>query len=212
MKKLGLLLFGMHYNTNYYNFNYPGKKTYRIDYRFSLDNYKKFLFDYFIKNNYSIDTYLSTYQSEISDQLLRDYSPKKYNLSSFNPKACRVFSRNLNFINVINLCLNTKIFYDLILITRFDLLFQITFDQINIDNEKLNLVSTLENPDYIDDNLYILPFNKLKSIRTVVKRNHEKMLHFTFSDMKIYCGDINFLYNEPGKAVSDLSFYKIVRR
>jgi hypothetical protein len=212
MKKLGLLLFGMHYNTNYYNFNYPGKKTYRIDYGFSLDNYKKFLFDYFIKNNYSIDTYLSTYQSKISDQLLRDYSPKKYNLSSFNPKACRVVSRNLNFINVINLCLNTKIFYDLILITRFDLLFQITFDQINIANDKLNLVSTLENPDYIDDNLYILPFNKLKSIRTVVKRNSEKMLHFTFSDMKTYCGDINFLYNEPGKKVSDLSFYKIVRR
>jgi hypothetical protein len=212
MKKLALLLFGMHYNPTYTHV-LQGGVTYSIDYRVSFDNYKKFIFDYFYSNNYSIDTYISTYESDITQELLKDYSPKKYILEPFRANKQQVIARNSHFISAIDLCLqNPDIHYDLILITRFDLLFQIPFNQINIQTDKLNLVSILEKPNYIDDNLYILPFNKLESLQKVAIRNRKKMLHYTYPQMNSFCGEINFLYNEPGKFVYELSFYKIAGR
>ena len=52
--------------------------------------------------------------------------------------------RNKKIDEVVDLCLNSNKHYDLVLITRFDLLFQKDFNQSNINLDKFNLVSILE--------------------------------------------------------------------
>ena len=73
--------------------------------------------------------------------------------------------------------MNNNIEYDLVFITRFDLLFQKNFNESNIQLDKFNLVSKLEHPKLICDNLYIFPFSKLKQFYTIVELYINCSLH-----------------------------------
>jgi hypothetical protein len=77
--KLAVLFFGMskcHYN--YYN---SGNK-YFVDYENSYENYKKFIFEFFISKGYDIDVYFTTNKLDEKDTktICEKYNPVKYNL------------------------------------------------------------------------------------------------------------------------------------
>jgi hypothetical protein len=105
---------------------------------------------------------------------------------------------------------NNDIKYDYVLITRFDLHFNDNFDNFDLFNDNLNLVSVLEKPDYIDDNFYFLPFSKLEALLQISLANYKKMFHFIKDELE-QVFDINYIKNEF-KEVQNLSFYKIIRR
>jgi hypothetical protein len=54
MGKIALILFGISYYENYKHWS--GMKTI-VDFRLSFENYKKFIYDYFINLGYNIDVY-----------------------------------------------------------------------------------------------------------------------------------------------------------
>ena len=150
--KLAVLLFGIS-KIKKYN-HWTGNKYY-VDYEKSYENYKQFIFDYFESIGYDIDIYFTTniLHDENKKKLCEKYKPIKYNF--IENKTDNIKSRNEKLDNVIDLCLNNGLIYDLILITRFDLLFQKKFDESNINFDKFNIVSILEKPDLICDNFYL---------------------------------------------------------
>ena len=207
--KLAILFFGM--SKCHYNYYKTGDK-YFIDYEKSYENYKKFIFEFFISMGYDIDVYFTTnlLDEEDTKTICEKYNPKKYNFmeNAGNINACR----NLKLINVINLCLGSKITYDLILITRFDLLFQKDFTESNIQFDKFNLVSILETPNFICDNFYLFPYKYLQPFLEVSINNLNNRFHDIKNELyeKINPNSIHYILNEKC-IVENLSFYKIVR-
>jgi hypothetical protein len=207
--KLAVLFFGMskcHYN--YYNSN----TKYFIDYEKSYDNYKKFIFEFFINKGYDIDVYFTTNKLDEEDTktICEKYNPVKCNF--IENKGNHILSRNSKLINVINLCLESEITYDLILMTRFDLLFQKDFSESNIQLDKFNLVSVLEYQYTICDNFYLFPYKYLDTFLKIAKNNLNNSFHTIKKELyiKINSNSINYILNENCH-VSNLSFYKVYR-
>lgn len=209
--RLALMLFGISYLEDYDNRRYKGC----INYKRSLENYKKYIFEYFESKGYTIDVYISTNEvsEEVKKQLIEDYRPIKIITNRFITKKKKRFNvfknRNFKFKNLINLIDNDN-YYDNFLITRFDLLFQIDFKDVNIKLDKLNIVSILEKNKFICDNFYLMSninfynFKKIINNKGIFYNSHllKKNLENNF--------DINYLFNEF-KLVGQLNFYKIVR-
>ena len=157
--RLGLLLFGVSLEINKH---WQYGTLYSLDYNNSYDNYQKYIFEYFTKKGYDIDVYIST-NKFINDkdvnELTEKYKPVK--CSFIEDREDIVLSRNKKLESVIDLCINEGNEYDLILITRFDLLFQKDFANSNIDFDKINIVSVLEKSNLICDNFYLFPYKYL---------------------------------------------------
>jgi hypothetical protein len=209
--KLAVLLFGMskceyrHWHNNI---------KYSIDYANSYENYKKFIFDFFIKKGYDIDVYFTTnpLNDEDKKEICEAYKPIRCSFVEEDPYGNNDTNRNNRFNQVIDLCFESGIHYDLILMTRFDLLFQKEFDKSNIQLDKFNLVSILEVPNGICDNFYLFPYHYFQSFSTIVKRNLNKSLHWIQGELYDSLGksSVNYILNEHCQ-ISELSFYKIVR-
>ena len=166
--KLAILFFGISKMEEY---NHPWNgETYSIDYAKSYENYKTFIFDYFKGLGYDIDVYFTTnvLDNKSKKELCETYKPIKYN---FIESKERITGRNGKLNNVIDLCLESGFTYNLILITRFDLLFQKKFGKSNIDFDKFNIVSKLEKQHLICDNFYLFPYKYLKPFSNIVKKN-----------------------------------------
>lgn len=207
--KCALLLFGMSFckYKNWYS-----KKNMQINYKDSYDNYQKYIYKYFHDKGYSIDVYFSTNVSNNDEhkKIIKKYNPIRY--SFIENEKNRILSRNKKLLNVIELCLNNNVDYDLILIIRFDLLFQKDFEKSNIKLDKFNLVSILEKDHLICDNFYLFPFPKLKQFHEITKKNINKSFHNIKDDIEKIDNKefVNYILNEK-KSIGNLSFYKIVR-
>lgn len=208
MKRVALCLFGLsllqhkHFNGNIYSVNYKR----------SVSNYREYIYKYFQEKGYTIDVYLSTNELNDTDkkELLETYRPIKY---SFKKDEDNIYkSKNVKVDSVIDLCLSSNINYDLVLLTRFDLLFQKKFNHSNICFDKFNLVSILERPNLICDNFYLFPFNILPTFSTIVKNNINVWHHGIKNDIYSIHGPrfVNYILNE-NVVIADLSFYKIRR-
>jgi hypothetical protein len=207
--KLALLLFGISKQQNHKYWRQGLKIS--IDYNLSYNNYKQFIFDFFKKKGYDIDVYFATniLNDEDRKNLCEKYNPVK---CSFIENANHTISRNNKLDNVIDLCLDSGILYDLILITRFDLLFQKDFNKSNIQLSKFNLVSVLEKDHLICDNFYLFPYKYLTGFSKVVKKNITISHHFIKKDIESMLPDnpVNYILNERC-FIRLLSFYKILR-
>lgn len=207
--KIALLLFGMSYceYTHWYS-----KKKLKINYMNSYDNYQNYIYKYFYDKGYDIDVYFTTniLSDEEKNNLIKKYKPVKY--SFIKNKKNKILSRNEKLVNVIELCLNNNIKYDLVLVTRFDLFFNKDFSKSNIILEKFNLVSVLENNNLICDNFYLFPFYLLEKFYIIVKKNFKISHHLIKKDLEKINGTayINYILNEK-KIINQLTFYKIVR-
>jgi len=130
-----------------------------IDYRQSLDNYKTYLINHFTAKGFAIDFFLSTYNSTIENELIKDFAPKKYVLVPFKTGKSNHISRNSHYINVLNLAnmhsIHNKITYDLVIVTRFDIMFKKPLDELRIYHDRFNISYRCETDPNIDDNFYI---------------------------------------------------------
>lgn len=207
--KLAVLLFGLS-KCEYHHWSL--KKNVLIDYNESYNNYKKYIFDFFKNKGYDIDIYFSTnlMNNEDKQEIINKYQPLKYNFIKNNKD--KIKSRNIRLNHVIDLCLTSKIEYDLVLITRFDLLFKKDFENSNIDYDKFNLVSILQRPELICDNFYLFPYKYLIIFSNIVKKNLSKSFHRIQKDLyeKFNIENINYINNE-NCVIAALSFYKIIR-
>ena len=205
--RLGLLLFGVSLEINKH---WQYGTLYSLDYNNSYDNYQKYIFEYFTKKGYDIDVYIST-NKFINDkdvnELTEKYKPVK--CSFIEDREDIVLSRNKKLESVIDLCINEGNEYDLILITRFDLLFQKDFANSNIDFDKINIVSVLEKSNLICDNFYLFPYKYLKPFKKIIKKcsniNHRNIK----KDLE-KIDSINYILNENCD-INELSFYKIIK-
>ena len=207
--KCALLLYGLSFCK--YKHWYS-KKTLQIDYKDSYDNYQKYIYKYFHDKGYSIDVYFSTNISnnEEHKKIIKKYNPIRY--SFIKKEKNRILSRSKKLLSVIELCLNNNVDYDLVLITRFDLLFQKDFEKSNIKLDKFNLVSILKEGYTICDNFYLFPFSKLKQFHEITKKNINKSFHYIKDDIEKIDNKefVNYILNEKTN-IGNLSFYKIVR-
>ena len=205
--KLALILFGISLEINRY---WQYGALYSIDYNNSYDNYQRYIFDYFKGKGYDIDVYISTNnlnsENDISE-IIDKYKPVKYRIAD----DCEyyIISRNKKLESAIDLCIEGGGEYDLVLITRFDLLFQKDFADSNIQFDKINIVSVLERPNLICDNFYLFPHKYLKDFQKVIRKcaniNHRNIKN----DLE-KIAPINYILNE-NRDISELSFYKIAK-
>ena len=89
--KLCFLLYGISYNDAYHNYYY--NKDFIIDYRHSIDNYRKTIYKYFIDLSYDIDVYFCTnYSNEmIHNSLIEDFDPTGFYFMKKRWKSrCRI--------------------------------------------------------------------------------------------------------------------------
>lgn len=199
--KLALLLFGISLEINKH---WQYGTLYSVDYNNSYDNYQKYIFEYFTNKGYDIDVYISTniLFDKDKDELLNKYKPIKYSFIETKDK-------NKKINDVVDLCINEGKEYDMILITRFDLLFQKDFANSNIQFDKINIVSILEKPEYICDNFYLFPYKYLKDFQKIIKKcsniNHRNIKN----DLE-NIAQINYILNENCD-ITALSFYKIAK-
>ncbi len=233
-KKIAILLYGLSYCENFKHFN---KKQFNINYKKSLENYKNVLFNYFNSNYFDIDIFICTNKSKKNDELINDFKPKKYlfiedninNMKTYydenksnileknkllkiqHPE--RYYYTNIKKLSVLKLCKEyseeNKIKYNNIIITRFDLKFNISFEEANINYGMFNVISMLEKPNLIDDNFYLFPYY---NINNLIKILEENLCEWGHSYKKYFDDifDLNFLYNE-NKNIKFLSFYSINR-
>ena len=210
MKKIAVLFFGL----TCHIYRHHSGKLKKIDYSLSLNNYQEYIYKYFENLGYQIDTYIATnnYRDELKKKRIKDkIKPKKFAfIKNFRNKHK---SRNTKFLKVIELCLNEDINYDLVLITRFDLLFQKKFEESNIKLDKFNLVSILERNDLICDNFYLFPYQYLRKLYELLKDrpmlNYHRIKHLIES----LNGEnfINYILNEHND-INHLTFYKLVKK
>ena len=220
--KLALILFGISLEINRY---WQYGALYSVDYKNSYDNYQRYIFDYFKGKGYDIDVYISTNnlnsENDIAE-IIDKYKPVKYRIADDNDngEGCEdgedgeydkdyIISRNKKLESAIDLCIEGGGEYDLVLITRFDLLFQKDFADSNIQLDKINIVSVLERPNLICDNFYLFPHKYLKDFQKVIRKcaniNHRNIKN----DLE-KIAPINYILNE-NRDISELSFYKIAK-
>ena len=218
--KLAIGLFGISYKENYEHWRL-GRVT--IDYRKSLENYRKYLFEYFESLGYQIDVYLATYDSKMINQLKHDYQPKEVRLIEhlyatgdlwYNLLVGRQ-SRHNCIKACLEMIINSQQAYDHILLTRFDLIFCKPLSSVSIDCNALNIVSILESREVICDNFYLFPGKYSQKLLTKLKErdggsyedNNYDYHAFEPLFLEVF-PKINFMTNECRKA-EYLSFYKI---
>jgi len=200
------------------------KKCMEIDhFKYNYENYQEKIFDYFLGKGYKIDVYFST-NDNMNDidknKLINAYKPINYNFIDENlypavqpggPTPTKMASKHRKVENVLEMCLDSKIDYDLVLLTRFDLIFNDNFNESNIKLDKFNIVSELESKHFICDNFYLFPFKYLREFLEIAKdyRTTLKGYHVMRGSIeKRLNTEINMIKNEK-KPVLDLTFYKI---
>ena len=127
----------------------------------------------------------------------------------FNIRLDRQYYENDKI--VINKREDSKIDYDLVLLTRFDLIFNDNFNESNIKLDKFNIVSELESKHFICDNFYLFPFKYLREFLEIAKdyRTTLKGYHVMRGAIeKRLNTKINMIKNEK-KQIVDLTFYTI---
>ena len=186
-KNVAILFFGIHYLPSYFHW---AKWRINVNFEVSVKNYKKYLFQYFQKQGYKIDVFISSYHSEKERDLLKTYKPKKYQFCDIKNGDDHTIQRNERFLEVIDLCqlheIQNSFQYDEYIITRFDLEFLNHLDILNIDKTKINIPYRMDTEaqfDVKEDNFYILYndyFEKFVRICRKMPRNESfhKIHHY----------------------------------
>ena len=225
--RLALILFGLSYCKEYdRNEKYNGRKKgiFLVDYRKSIENYKKYIFNHFSKLGYEIDVFICTNNSSKEQNVLDDFKPKSYlfvgdsfdNIDHEDRNIRRYLSRNTKVINATKLCLEysekNNIKYKHVLITRFDLLFKRKFNDINYDKFNISFSLNKENDNKkICDNFYFLPFNMLNKFYKILKLSKFESTHNIYPLIKKKIENIHFILKNNPKKILENDFYSFVR-
>jgi hypothetical protein len=203
-KNMAICFSGLHYIENMEHWS---KMKSNIHYKQYENNIKTKIYKFF-ERDYEIDTFFCTNSSIMIDDLCKTYNPIKYSIENDlggNFKKRKVLELLLDFIN------ETNKNYDTILLTRFDIYILEQFTNQNIKLNSLNIVSELEHSAVCDDNLFIFPTEYLVKIIGLMKNINLKnacAIHLLKHEFHKHF-EINYICNEPGKLVRDLSFFKL---
>ena len=200
LKKLAIIFNGLHYHEKYIHLH--DNISYFINYQHYLYNIKKSIYNFF-KKDYNIDTIISTNDSPILNNLIADYKPIYFIVSNE--------SRNTKLLNILKLFIKDANNYDALILTRLDIYFLKNF--ININYNKLNIISILETNKVIDDNFYFVPKKYIINFLTILINNltlnnsNKNCLHYLKNQFEENF-DINYLLNEFVQ-VESLNFFKL---
>jgi len=218
VKRVAICFTGISYMVNMIHFS--GSFTYSVDYNESVNNYREYIFNYFINRGYHIDVFISSYDNEKKNQIIETYKPVK---SIFVPYIDgNTDGKRIHTLNVINIVkkysLSNNVKYDNVLITRFDLLFKKKFSEMKVDFKKFNLMSELKEIDSsgircVDDNVFLFPYKMLNSFKNIVESKINPHRIRVQLNKKFGSTSINFMWNETVnyKSVPDLESFKINR-
>jgi hypothetical protein len=171
------------------------KKTTIIDYKTSLENYKKYLFE---NNNYEI--FFHTYNSKElnKNEMINILKPKKFSFSDpiYDINTQNIFEKTKGLINSFKLAIDnykeyikeTNSNYDYIIITRFDLFFKIKFSDLPLDKSKFMVSLLCKDTSLCDDNFFVMNHNDLLMFREILEiydKENNFMLHNIYSYLKI---------------------------
>ena len=226
-KKMAILLFGLSQFNESFHASPDEFCSYQTDYRLCINNFNLKIKQYFEKLGFEIDVYLAT--NKVSDsmqqQIINDYGAKSYEF--LESHKVNHISRNEKFESVMRQCLDSKNIYDMILMTRFDIFINKSFDDCNLDFESFYVTSTLEKKHLICDNIYLFPYKFLRDFHKCILENYLDIEYLSFHGdvlptischrlgdhiIKIVgAGNFKFLMNQPGRKISQLDFYTIKR-
>lgn len=151
---MALLLCGKHFSLQYKRQNKIG-----IDFRKYVGNIQSRIIDFFSRQQYKIDIFISTDCSDMLTELLCTYKPVCHNVNGSNK-----VQKMLAGIKMIEDY--TVVKYDTVVISRFDIYYKEDF--INIDYDKLNIISILEQPWFCDDNFFLMPYSFLSDFKQII--------------------------------------------
>ena len=213
-KKLALVLCGYHYFQGIPIIYFENGQL--INYENSLENYKKYIFEYFNSLGYDIDVFISSYNSIKEKELLEDYKSVAYKLTepiTNWSSHVKYRSKNKILIDGIKLVLNYKEKYDNVLITRFDIIFLKKFSSCNINLNKFQLISTcLRKKDdiMIDDNFYLFPYEMIDPFLDIMEKTIDIQDEYKYKYLKKL--NIKYILYEVPIGIHNLTFFKIVRQ
>lgn len=188
--KFGVGLFGVHYIDNLEH--WMNWKV-NVDYKFTYENNKHFLYnqqDEFL-------FYSSTYFSNKLQELIQDFNFRILKLKQVNNVKLSVdnnfIRRNQIFKETIKLILEDNIDLDYVILTRYDINFKKKVFDLNIDYDKINLMCKAKwgvVSNLVDDNFYLLKYSKLEEFYNTINSIDEKISSHRYNE---YVKDINFL-------------------
>jgi hypothetical protein len=164
--RVALGLFGisyLHRNVNWLR----NWLVYDIDFRKSVSNYNKYIINHLKNEGYAVDVYASTYDSnhitDLKSQIAQSYNTVKLAMCNYKINTpTNNLSRNIIFSRLCHSILNSKVQYDFVVLTRFDLIFLQKLSDVSIDLTKINVVHETDKLGEYDDNFYIVPGNIFK--------------------------------------------------
>jgi len=162
--KIAICLAGIHYEYS---------RTRFIDYRKSLANYKKFIFDDLINNNNTVHIFISSYNSDIETELINDFQPHDIELTEFNPEdnsiVC-ILNHNMKLIDMVKKNeIKLDIKYDYIISSlRFDLVFFKKISEMNINYNAFNICMKHSSGN-ADGGFWIITRNYLDDYKLILK-------------------------------------------
>lgn len=161
-------LWGIHFNSNYKH--WMGWDC-SIDFRKSIENYRDKLF--IGDHNYSF--YTATYKSSALTQLDKQYNFVKISTSDFvQQQGTTSHERNRKFLETLELIRDSRISYDFVLLTRYDLLFKTTPLLKPMSHNKINLLHGAkwgDDASIVDDNWYFFSYSMIDHIISTLQQH-----------------------------------------
>ena len=206
-KRVAVVLSGMHFSED------DAERV--VDFRHYFQNIQHHIYNNFQNKGYELDTFLCTNRSKVSNELLRIYEPKRYSFLGNTLK--RRIDKTIQGLNlVLEYMAEKKCQYDIVCVTRFDIYF--LEELINVDLNKLNIVSTVltnrkEDENLIDDNFYLFPGSMLQDFFHIFRtflisiRVKAAMAHWMLPAFQTKF-PIHFIKNEK-RIVADLTSFKL---
>jgi hypothetical protein len=131
-----------------------------VDYRKSVDNYREFIIRPLLNAGYTVDIFIATYDSDILDLLLREYSPSERRILDKKEQEygnINTFQRQCDFHYMLDemMKLSGKT-YDIVVNMRFDLFFKVKITDMNIRYDQVN-IGFKHSSGNCDEAFFILP-------------------------------------------------------
>ena len=154
----------------------------------SYDNINNFIIND-LKNEYDVDIFLNTYKTDLEDTLISLLKPVKILYNEMRSGSSVHYIVPIQLIECCDLVKSYEkeknIEYDYIIITRFDLTFNNTFSDYNVNFNKVNMECMLVPCYNSGDNFFLFKRNYLEPFKTSIQDcindvNHSHQLYRYF--------------------------------
>lgn len=198
-KKIALLLRGLTFQQGY---RHHSGSYYDIDYRNNLSNTHAFIKQ--LQSNYDVDLFIATYESSLPNQQFIEDFPQCKDIIFLTPADNKQVDCVLAGLSLIH----DHERYDLIIISRFDLIVKVHVDHLDIDWNKFNFIwkeNTSENEE-VGDCMIFFNSKYLQAFQMALNDCQQKnSLHSIKAHLDSYLdeSDYHFIFKEKFNSNSD---------